>query len=190
MDFDAAQKTLEDLGFNTTWIDGKSSLELGKIYSQAPAAGTLSVPHRTTVVVYRTTEVVAAIPTCADLNLTPEEMANCDTHEYQEKSCVAELVSGDPGVNQFSCSPPSNREQNFFWLFAGLKKDYKKTGTNTYTTDWSTKTDSQGWIWKSQITIVFNSNGYEMTVLHVDHAGGAYPLDYTWRMIQEMIIVK
>jgi beta-lactam-binding protein with PASTA domain len=93
MTFEDAQKTLEDLGFNTTWIVGRSNLELGKVYSQAPVAGTHYVPHRTTVVLYRTTEVVTTPPECAKLNLTPEECSNYGTHDYLY--IVTAIGSGD-----------------------------------------------------------------------------------------------
>jgi len=54
--FDEAVAKLEDLGFRTTWIDGSSALELGTVYDQRPAVGGYQVPHRTTVLLYRTTE--------------------------------------------------------------------------------------------------------------------------------------
>lgn len=54
LSLDEAIAKLGALGFRTTWIDGKSSLELGRIYQQKPTSGEYFVPHRTTVVVYRT----------------------------------------------------------------------------------------------------------------------------------------
>jgi hypothetical protein len=54
--FDHAQNFLANIGYKVIWIDGTSSFEIGQIYSQAPRAVTLTVPHRTTVVLFRTTE--------------------------------------------------------------------------------------------------------------------------------------
>ena len=56
LSLDEATKKLEELGFRTTWVNGKSSMELGQIYQQKPAAGEYFVPHRTTVVLFKTIE--------------------------------------------------------------------------------------------------------------------------------------
>ncbi|MFZ5858406.1 MAG: PASTA domain-containing protein [Chloroflexota bacterium] len=83
--FDTAKEVLERIGYKVIWIDGKSNLEVGQMYSQAPKAGSITLPHRTTVVIYRTIEKTDVPPECAQFNLTPEECANSGSHEY---SCV------------------------------------------------------------------------------------------------------
>jgi hypothetical protein len=45
---------LKDKGFGYTWIDGSSAYELGVVYDQNPRGEKNYVPHRTTVVLYRT----------------------------------------------------------------------------------------------------------------------------------------
>ena len=52
---DDAIDWLEANGFGYTWIDGSSTYDLGLVYDQAPAGGKYKVPHRTVVVLYRTT---------------------------------------------------------------------------------------------------------------------------------------
>jgi len=170
MTFDDAQKTLEDLGFNTTWINGNSNLELGKIYSQAPVAGTLSVPHRTTVVIYRTTEVVSIPLECAQLNLTPEECANAGTHEY---SSSTKITYSDTPTR---CGDESNSTYSLTFLFSAensLQMIYsnefivnlKRVDRNSYTGSGITN-DGIG---KFTYALTFNQNGFinEETMIHI-----------------------
>lgn len=122
MTFDNAQHALENLGFNITWIDGKSTLEVGQVYLQSPKAGSISVPHRTTVVLYRTTEKVEQLSECAQLNLTPEEFANCGWFTYRLVTC--EDIVGDHCKNAIY----RDIEVNYYlWASSG-----EKLGNNTY----------------------------------------------------------
>jgi hypothetical protein len=138
INFEDAQKILEDLGFNTTWIDGKSKLELGKIYSQSPIAGTLSVPHRTTVVIYRTTEVVTTPPECAQLNLTPEECANAGKHLYSSGEITKYIDGVETNGTIHVCSNPTEAflQAHEWWFFSSptnaIDPTYKKSGDNLY----------------------------------------------------------
>lgn len=80
---DDAIDWLEANRFKYTWIDGSSSYDLGIVYNQAPAGGQYKVPHRTIVVLYRTTEKIEDTYGCfGNTNLTPEERANCGLHTY------------------------------------------------------------------------------------------------------------
>jgi hypothetical protein len=54
--FDEAVAWLKQNGFKHMWVDGKSTYDVGVVYNQQPAAGKYKVPHRTTVVLYRTIE--------------------------------------------------------------------------------------------------------------------------------------
>jgi PASTA domain-containing protein len=56
LSFETAKGFLERIGYKVIWIDGKSTLDIGQVYSQSPRAGTLTVPHRTAVVLFRTLE--------------------------------------------------------------------------------------------------------------------------------------
>jgi len=79
---DNAINWLESNGFKYTWIDGSSAYDLGAVYKQAPAGGQYKVPHRTVVVLYRTTETIQASKECIQFNLTPEECENSGSHSY------------------------------------------------------------------------------------------------------------
>lgn len=59
-DIDTAIDWLTANGFKYTWIDGSSPYDLGTVYNQAPTGGQYKVPHRTVVVLYRTTTVSVA----------------------------------------------------------------------------------------------------------------------------------
>ncbi len=63
MPLNVALKTLQDAGYGTTWLDGPSDLAPGLVYRQLPAAGSITVPRRTTIVLYRSTEQVVNTPT-------------------------------------------------------------------------------------------------------------------------------
>lgn len=56
MPFENAFKLIQSLGFNYIWVNGKSGYELGMVYEQAPAAGMYYVPHRTSVLLRRSSE--------------------------------------------------------------------------------------------------------------------------------------
>jgi hypothetical protein len=79
LSLDEAIARLEEFGFRTTWIDGKSPMELGQIYQQKPAAGEYFIPHRTTVVVYRNS---GKQNNCSDLTLTVEECSNNSKNRF------------------------------------------------------------------------------------------------------------
>jgi beta-lactam-binding protein with PASTA domain len=51
-----AQSILKNLGFTINVINGKSKLEIGKIYKQDPGRGTWVIPRETTIKIYNTTE--------------------------------------------------------------------------------------------------------------------------------------
>lgn len=82
---------LEENGFKYTWIDGSSTYGLGTVFRQAPVGGQYKVPHRTVVVLYRTTEKIEDVYGCSNPILTPEEKANCGEHTYT----VEGSMSGD-----------------------------------------------------------------------------------------------
>lgn len=52
--FHDAKEMLVSLGFNVSWIDGNSHLDLGMIYQQVPESGQYFVPERTTAIIFRT----------------------------------------------------------------------------------------------------------------------------------------
>lgn len=79
---DSAVEWLKQNKFGYIWVDGSSTYELGIIYRQAPAPGSWYVPHRTSVVLYRTVETIT--DPCLASWLTPEERANCGVHQYLE----------------------------------------------------------------------------------------------------------
>ena len=124
------------LGFRTTWVDGKSSYNLGIIYRQEPLSGSYQVPYRTTVILYRTTETAKVEYGCDNPNLTPEEKANCGVLSYSAVSC-REVVSS-PGITP--CSLVEVRSLIFKYVIFQFNNEslvappytYKKIGNNTY----------------------------------------------------------
>lgn len=120
--FDTAKEFLERIGYKVIWIDGKSNLEVGQVYSQAPKAGSVTVPHRTTVVLYRTTEKVEQLSECTQLNLTPEELANCGWFTYRLVTC--EDIVGDHCKNSIYRDVEINY---YLWASSG-----EKLGNNSY----------------------------------------------------------
>ena len=153
-----AVDTLEALGFGVTWIDGKSQLEIGQIYDQAPAAGLFYVPHRTTVVLYRTMEKEENPENelCSELGLTPEECANAGTHMYFE-SCEAFLEdcmccsesNGQTVQSSFNFS--ADAVEYIYWT--GNASTYQKIGINKYQ-----NVDPVNQTFVS--TLTFNSTGF------------------------------
>lgn len=133
---DNAIDWLEANGFKYTWIDGSSPYDLGIVYKQAPAGGQYKVPHRTVVVLYRTTEQGEDVYGCTNPTLTPEEKANCGVHEYS----IGELVSG--GNETLTCQHYGNRQQEVEILFSddtvsvsgSPQNPFYKIGINTYQT--------------------------------------------------------
>ncbi|MGD8457125.1 MAG: PASTA domain-containing protein [Anaerolineales bacterium] len=83
---DEAIDWLKDKGFGFTWVDGSSTYELGVVYKQTPKGEKYYVPHRTTVVLYRTIEQVEDPYGCSSPLLTPEERANCGLVRYEVTS--------------------------------------------------------------------------------------------------------
>lgn len=180
MTFEDAQKTFEDLGFNTTWVDGKSSLALGKIYSQAPVAGTLSIPHRTTVVLYRTIEVVTIPPECAQFNLTPEECTNMGQHLYRTTCTLTETGTRNCGCdNSYSGGEINISFSGGNTLLYGEDNSFTKTNINTYV---SQSTESCNNITcQDTSTLTFNENGYKYELIDVAGSYGSctWVFDYT-----------
>lgn len=118
-----ATAELKDLGFRTTWVDGKSTSEVGKIYDQEPKSGSYQFPYRTTVILYRSMENTneaeqpQAQPQpaaqdeygCNKPSLTPEEKANCGEHIYKINSCTCKPSSDDCNL------------EDEFWIKNGCK---------------------------------------------------------------------
>jgi hypothetical protein len=140
LSLDDAVKKLENLGFGVTWVDGKSSLELGQIYQQKPAAGEYFVPHRTTVVVYRTlSKIVFENPT--ELKLSKEELANSLKHSYHFVIIKCEVIKPFSSHKNDLCENLEEGEEDIQFIFSHnsvlMKNKYyeiplTKTTNNTY----------------------------------------------------------
>jgi len=166
MTFEDAEKTLEDLGFNTTWIDGRSNLELGKIYSQAPNAGMLSVPHRTTVVIYRTIETVAVQSEygCDNPSLSKAELANCGSQTY---TITVESFIHD--CNDSFTSSPGPKGHTFKFPL----ENQEKIDTNTYGDGYQSN------VGYSRV-FTFNEKGF---VIETRTSLGNLSCRFTWTLI-------
>ena len=162
--FDEAVDWLKQNGFKHMWVDGKSSYDVGVVYGQQPAAGKYKVPHRTTVMLYRTVEKV--IDPCSGLDLTSEECINLGEHEYHVTTVVSISSGADPSKY---CRMPWDEYRNLqisfsngavvfdgLWWMTLNGQPFTKTGVNTFVIE------DPPWIFK----LVFTSSGFtieEMT---------------------------
>ena len=172
--FDEAVAWLKQNGFKHMWVDGKSIYDVGMVYAQQPAAGKYKVPHRTTVVLYRTTEKV--IDPCFGLNLTPEECINLGTHEYHVTTVVSIASGADPnkhcrkpwdeyGTIQVTFSDGTAVFDGFWWMLIN-GKPFTKSGTNTFVSE-----ADPPWIFK----LVFTSTGFT-----IEEMGKVQPNNCVW----------
>lgn len=129
--FTEAANWLKANGFKYTWIDGSSSYDLGMVYKQAPVGGQYKVPHRTTVILYKTTDHIEDIYGCTTPGLTPEERANCGPHIFINISCELLKNNGD-------CRCPTRgREEKVLYLH----NQSLRIESNTYQWPYETEFD-------------------------------------------------
>lgn len=166
--FTEAKDWLEANGFKYTWIDGSSSYDLGMVYKQAPVGGQYKVPHRTTVVLYRTNEKVT--DPCALMSLTPEECANNGLHQYVGTSCKSDtIINAD---SKFGCTCKGitlggTHKSTFNFLGSGILESskgekYSFIETNTYGITLS-YSDGEGGQYTADMIILFSLDGYQTT---------------------------
>jgi len=160
--FETAKEFLEKIGYKVIWIDGKSNLEVGQVYSQAPKAGALTVPHRTTVIIYRTSEKTDVPTECVQLNLTLEECANFGTHKYVMSGII---TSGKCQFNDNSkliettvlVSITFSGDKIIIKYENGDEWAYEQVAINTYFLSYDL-TSSSG---EGKDTITFTPEGYQ-----------------------------
>lgn len=114
---DFVGKTMEDAitwltenGFRYNWVDGSSTYEVGQIYNQKPGGGKFYVPHRTTVVIYRTIYQEEKIEYPLDLvykgtnkNTICQCAGKCNSMEYSFHVTLFEdgSIEGSKGTCKF-----------------------------------------------------------------------------------------
>lgn len=180
---DNAIEWLKTNGFKYTWVDGSSTYDLGTVYSQAPAGGQYKVPHRTVVVLYRTTEILEDTYGCSNSSLTPEEKANCGTHEYNLYATITYTKGGCwwPGrattKNEIRTTTIGFKSNGASIDYGGKATlEYAKVENNQYTFDY-TDGDEHDYG-----TLTFNGNGYVIEATAIDPINNCYMhYEYTFR---------
>ncbi|MBT7190020.1 MAG: PASTA domain-containing protein [Anaerolineae bacterium] len=134
---------LEENGFGYTWIDGTSTYDIGTVYGQAPESGEYKVPHRTIVVLHKTSNKLSHPYGCDISELTDEEKSVCGKHIF-EVSCSTIMDSG------CSCGISAYGEREIEYRFVinngqyTLETEsiaYEKTESNQYYSTWDIDND-------------------------------------------------
>lgn len=120
---------------------------------------------------------------CAQLNLTPEEMANCGTHTYRTTGCT--VTQGDSG--SCHCGEKSDFEISTLFLDpntvqftsdSGNNTIYHKNASNIYIADATEIVDNE--TYQNTYTIIFNEHGFQSIALVI-------PGNCTWTYEREII---